>query len=171
MAARAGEPPLLLVLPGSRRSEIRRLLGPFGNTVAQVAASHSGPVDVVVPAVSHLEAEIRAGVAAWPVPARIVTGESAKLAAFRRARAALAASGTVSLELALARVPMVIAYRVSKLEEQLKYIIRASSIVLPNLVLGEKLMGVPGMILAPVVLHYIKVEASQNKVAAATAPV
>ena len=138
VAARAGEPPLLLVLPGSRRSEIRRLLGPFGNTVAQVAASHSGPVDVVVPAVAPLEADLPAGGAAWPAPARIDTGESAKRAAFRRARAALAASGTVSLELALARVPMVIAYRVSKLEEQLKYIIRASSIVLPNLVLGEK---------------------------------
>ena len=159
VAARAGEPPLLLVLPGSRRSEIRRLLGPFGDTVAQVAASRAGPIDVVVPAVSHLEAEIRAGVAAWPVPARIVTGEAAKLAAFRRARAALAASGTVSLELALARVPMVIAYRVSKLEEQLKYIISASSIVLPNLVLGEN-----------VVPEFLQGDAAPGRLAAALLP-
>ena len=56
---------------------------------------------------------------------------------FRTARAALAASGTVTLELALAQVPMVVAYKVSKLEEQLKYLITVSSIVLPNLILGE----------------------------------
>ncbi len=68
---------------------------------------------------------------------RIVEGAAAKFEAMRQARAALAASGTVTLELALARVPMVVAYRVSRLEEQLKYLIKVPSIVLPNLILGE----------------------------------
>ncbi|MBV9078378.1 MAG: lipid-A-disaccharide synthase, partial [Methylobacteriaceae bacterium] len=76
----------------------------------------------------------------WMVTPEIVTGEAAKLSAFRRARAALAASGTVTLELALAGVPMVVAYKVSKLEEQLKYLIRVPTIVLANLVLGENVV-------------------------------
>jgi lipid-A-disaccharide synthase len=131
--------PVLLVLPGSRRSEIRRLLVPFGETIG-VLQSSGFDGRVVIPAVAHLEAEIRAGVASWSRPPEIVAGEAAKLAAFRTARAALAASGTVTLELALAGVPMVVAYRVSKLEEQLKYVIKVPSIVLPNLILGENVI-------------------------------
>ena len=69
---------------------------------------------------------------------RIVVGEAAKFAAFRSARAALAASGTVTLELALAGVPMVGAYKVSRFEEPLKYLIKVPSILLPNLILGER---------------------------------
>ena len=69
-------------------------------------------------------------------------GETAKFAAFRTARAALAASGTVTLELALAGVPMVGAYKVSLIEEQLKYLIKVPSILLPNLILGER--AIPG---------------------------
>ena len=65
-------------------------------------------------------------------------GEDAKFAAFRAARAALAASGTATLELALAGVPMVGAYKVSLIEEQLKYLIKVPSILLPNLILGER---------------------------------
>ncbi|MFO1151330.1 MAG: lipid-A-disaccharide synthase [Alsobacter sp.] len=132
--AASGAPPVLLVLPGSRRSEIRRLLEPFGQAVALL---HEGGFRgrVVIPAVGHLAQEIRAGVAGWTPAPEIVLGEPAKLAAFRTARAALAASGTVTLELALAGVPMVVAYRVSKLEEQLKYVIKVPSIVLPNLIL------------------------------------
>ncbi len=136
-ARRAADPPVLLVLPGSRRSEIARLIEPFGEAVGRIAAARGGNVEVVIPAVAHLEAEIREKVSGWAVSPRIVTGEAAKLAAFRSARAALAASGTVTLELALAQVPMVVGYRVSKLEEQLKYLITVSSIVLPNLILGE----------------------------------
>jgi lipid-A-disaccharide synthase len=69
---------------------------------------------------------------------RIVTGETPKYAAFRGARAALAASGTVTLELALAGVPMVVAYKVSRAEEFIaRRLIQVPSIVLPNLILGE----------------------------------
>jgi lipid-A-disaccharide synthase len=126
----------LVVLPGSRRSEIGRLLEPFGKAVALVAAQ-SGPLEVVLPAVRHLAAEVRAGVARWPVQPTIVEGEEAKFAAFRRAHAALAASGTVTLELALAGVPMVVAYRIDLLVQWVRLVFRAKSIVLSNLVLGE----------------------------------
>ena len=81
---------------------------------------------------------MRALAARWPEPPKIVLGEEAKYAAFRAARAGLAASGTVTLELALAGVPMVGAYKVSLVEEQLKYLIKVPSILLPNLILGER---------------------------------
>ena len=131
--------PSLLVLPGSRRSEITRLMRPFGQALAR-AASAAGPYRLVLPAVSHLAAEIEALAADWPVKPEIVLGEDAKLRAFRSAHAALAASGTVTLELALSGVPMVVAYKVSKLEEQLRFFIHAHSVVLPNLIFGENLI-------------------------------
>ncbi len=133
-AARAA--PTLLVLPGSRRSEVGRLTAVFGEAVGRVAERVPG-LDVVLPAVADRAEEIRARVASWPVAPRIVTGEAAKLAAFRSARAALAASGTVTLELALSGVPMAVAYRVSPLETWLRFVVKVPSIVLPNLILGD----------------------------------
>jgi lipid-A-disaccharide synthase len=129
--------PTLLVLPGSRRSEIRRLLAPFGEAIALIAERH-GDLDIVLPAVPRLREEIEAGLREWKVRPRIVSGEADKLAAFRRAHAALAASGTVTLELALSGVPMAVAYRVDPLVRLLKKpFFLARSIVLPNLVLDE----------------------------------
>jgi lipid-A-disaccharide synthase len=130
------EPPVLLILPGSRRSEIRRLMPRFAETLVRLAAIVPR-FDPVLPAVPHLEDEIRAGLENWPIRPRIVSGETAKFAVFRQARAALAASGTVTLELALAQVPTVVAYEVSPLEAQVRYFITVPSIVLPNLILGE----------------------------------
>jgi lipid-A-disaccharide synthase len=138
-AAREASPPAVLILPGSRRLEIERLMDDFRETTARIATA-VGPVDFVLPAVEHLADKIRAHLESWPVKPRLVFGEAAKLAAFRSARAALAASGTVTLELALAGVPMVVAYKVSKVEELLKYVIQVPSIVLPNLVLGENVI-------------------------------
>ncbi len=131
-----GRPPVLLVLPGSRRSEIARLTAPFGETVGRVV-QQCGPLEVVLPAVPRLIDEIRARVADWPVKPTIVEGEAEKLAAFRRAHAALAASGTVSLELALSAVPTVVAYRTDPLVRPFKWMLKAKSIVLPNLILDE----------------------------------
>jgi lipid-A-disaccharide synthase len=130
------EPPLVLVLPGSRRSEVTHLLDDFGVALLFIQAAY-GPIEVVLPAVPSLEPLIRERTAAWLLPPRIVTDEASKFAAFRRARAALAASGTVTLELALAGVPQCVAYKVSWLESFLKYVITVPSIVLPNLILGE----------------------------------
>jgi len=130
------EPPLIVVLPGSRRSEVTRLMADFGGALAALRQT-VGPFSLILPTLPHIESEVRALAARWPVPPTIVLGEAAKYAAFRAARASLAASGTVTLELALAGVPMVGAYKVSLIEEQLKYLIKVPSILLPNLILGE----------------------------------
>jgi lipid-A-disaccharide synthase len=138
LAARA----TLLVLPGSRRSEIGRLLAPFGETIA-LARKSAGDFDLILPAVPWLLDEIRAGVEAWQVKPVIVSGEPAKLAAFRRAHAALAASGTVTLELALAGVPTVIAYRTDTLAKALRPMIErqwsgpVEAMGLANLILAD----------------------------------
>jgi lipid-A-disaccharide synthase len=134
-ALRAGARPRVVVLPGSRRSEIARLMEVFGETVALVARQVE-QAEFVLPVVAHVEADVRAACAKWPVQPRIVLGEAEKFAAFRGARAALAKSGTVTLELALAGIPMVVGYRVPKIEETVvRLMTRLRSFVLPNLVL------------------------------------
>jgi lipid-A-disaccharide synthase len=136
-ARRAVDPPLLALLPGSRRSELDRLMPVFRDTVAALAARAPG-LDVALPAVRKHVSLIERMTADWPVKPRLVHGEAYKYETFRRARAALAASGTVTLELALARVPSVVAYKVSKAEEFIaRRLVVAPSIVLPNLILGE----------------------------------
>ncbi len=132
--------PLVLVLPGSRRSEIRHLLPPFGETVAQVA-ERLPQARFVLPAVPRLAEAIAQAVAGWPVKPEIVQGEAAKLSAFRQARAALAASGTVTLELALAQVPTVAAYRGASWEAILaRRLVKLPSVILPNLIIGESIV-------------------------------
>ena len=85
--------------------------------------------------------EVRAGVERWPVQPRVVVGEQEKRAAFRIARAALAKSGTVTLELALAGVPMVTAYKVGGAEAWvLRRAINVKSVILANLVAGENVI-------------------------------
>jgi lipid-A-disaccharide synthase len=140
---RRANPPIVLVLPGSRGSEIRHLLGTFGAAIAQVAA-RSGPMELVLPTVPHLVAQVRAGVAGWAVAPRVVVEPADKWAAFRRARVALAASGTVTLELALAGIPTVAAYRLSIVEWNIARLLRMRStlpsVILANLVLGENVI-------------------------------
>jgi lipid-A-disaccharide synthase len=134
---RSAEPPLVVVLPGSRRSEITKLMKDFGGALEALSES-VGPFEAVLPTLPHVEQEVRARAALWTRPPRIVVGEAPKFEAFRNARAALAASGTVTLELALAGVPTVGAYKVGIVEEQLKYLIKVPSILLPNLILEER---------------------------------
>jgi lipid-A-disaccharide synthase len=140
---RAGSPPLVLALPGSRSHEVERLAAIFGETLGMVAAK-SGPLEVVLPTVPHLVARLSELTSRWPVRPRIVVDETEKYAVFRRARAALAASGTVTLELALAGVPSVAAYRIPALEgmifrvmRRIHPVVKIRSVILTNLVLGE----------------------------------
>jgi lipid-A-disaccharide synthase len=137
---RLADPPLLLVLPGSRTSEIRRMAAIFGSAIARVAEQF-GAIEVVVPAVPRLADTVRAAVASWRVPARIVTEADEKHEAFRAARAALTKSGTSTLELALAGVPMVAAYRVPLIEElAARLLLNIPSVILANLVVGENVV-------------------------------
>lgn len=104
----------LLVLPGSRRSEVRRLIGPFGEVV-RILAERGNRFDVTVPTVPHVADTVEAASAGWAVRPRVVRDEEGKWAAFGEADAALAASGTVLLELALCGVPAVSCYRNDRL--------------------------------------------------------
>jgi lipid-A-disaccharide synthase len=127
----------LVVLPGSRAVEVRHLMAPFGETLGQLRDMGLS-FKPVLPTLPHLEHLIHDMSARWPVKPRIVVGEEARQAAFRNARAALAKSGTVTLELALSGVPMVTAYRGTTWEAFIaRRLIRVSSVILANLVLGE----------------------------------
>ena len=158
-ARRNADPPVLLVLPGSRSSEIARHLDLIGETV-QLLETRCGPLELVLPAVPAVRAKVEQGVARWPVAPRIVLEPADKWRAFRTARAALAVSGTVTLELALAGVPSVVIYRVSLFEEAIgRMFLRGSTIVLANLVLGENAMP-----------EFLQRDATPERLAAAVAP-
>jgi lipid-A-disaccharide synthase len=140
---RRADPPLVLVLPGSRSSEIGHLLTIFGAAIARVRDQCGAP-ELVLPTLPHLSARVRDTVAGWPIVPRVVVEPAEKWAAFRSARAALAASGTVTLELALAGVPTVAAYRVTLFEEMVARLARLqarlTTVILANLVIGENVV-------------------------------
>ena len=130
--------PVLVVLPGSRPSEVRLLMKPFGDAVGRLRASHPD-LRVVIPAVPSVRDLIEEGLGEWSVKPVLVEGDADKFAAFSIARAGLAASGTVTLELALAGVPSVVAYLVDGVASLLRPLVNVQSIVLPNLVLGANM--------------------------------
>ncbi|MBS0233993.1 MAG: lipid-A-disaccharide synthase [Proteobacteria bacterium] len=127
--------PVLLVLPGSRTSEVERLIDVFGETVSRLSSS-LGQIEVVIPAVRHVRDRIVEKTAGWSPRPHIVDGDE-KYAAMRLARAALAASGTVTLELALAQTPAAVAYKVDKIISALRFLVKVPSVVLANLVAGK----------------------------------
>jgi len=128
--------PVLLLLPGSRVTEVERLMPVFRDTL--VALRDQGrSFKPVLPAVAHLADRLSAEVADWPVVPTIVAGEAAKWEAFSTGRLALAASGTVTLELALAGVPMVVTYRLDPVTAALRWMARTHSVVMANLAIGE----------------------------------
>jgi lipid-A-disaccharide synthase len=134
----ANERKVLLVLPGSRRSEVDRLLGVFGETVARLKGE-GHDFEVVIPAIAHVKAKIARESASWPVKVHVLDGAETKYAAMRLATAALAASGTVTLELALAALPMVVAYKVDALTAAIvRKLVTTDTAVLANLVLGSE---------------------------------
>lgn len=134
--------PILLVLPGSRRSEVERLMVDFGEAVSLLAQRRPG-LQIVVPAMPNVRTLIEQKLSEWPKHAGkpvLIEGDSdaCKFAAFKSARAALCASGTVTLELALTRTPMVVAYKVDAVISTLRHMIKAKTCVLPNLITHER---------------------------------
>jgi lipid-A-disaccharide synthase len=126
--------PLILALPGSRRGEIARLAPVFGQTLALLKDRIPG-ASVIVPTLPHLLDLVHAATADWPIAPLIITDPALKRAAFAIADVALAASGTVSLELAANDCPMVIAYDVSPLSRWLMTkLARIDTVTLVNLV-------------------------------------
>lgn len=123
----------LLVLPGSRRSEVSSLLAPFGETV-RLLADRGSRLKVVMPTVPHVAEMVEQGTRDWVVRPQITTATDGKVAAFSTADAALAASGTVLLELALAGVPMISCYKPDALVKLANRLITTWSAALPNLI-------------------------------------
>jgi lipid-A-disaccharide synthase len=139
-ARRDAAPPVLLVLPGSRRSEIRHHMAVFGEALGRLR-TEGVDFELILPTMLHLEQAVRDGSKSWPVEPRIVVGETEKRAAFRIAHSALAKSGTVTLELAISAVPMVTAYRAGRTEAWiLQRAINVPSVILANLVIGENVI-------------------------------
>ncbi len=138
--ARHGIPadaPVLAVLPGSRRSEVGRLLPVFGEAVARLAPRFPG-LRLAVPTVAAVADEVAAAAAGWEAPAVVTEDAREKYDAFAASNAALAASGTVALELGLAGVPMVIAYKMNLLSAVwLRLLLRVKHVTLINIVLGR----------------------------------
>lgn len=133
---RAGRQPgngAILLLPGSRSSEIKKLL-PYFEAAANELVARNGPIRFMLPTVPHKEAFVREMTAGWKIKPEIVVGAKAKWKAFAEADAAMAASGTVILELALADVPVVSAYKVDWIMRMLTSDIKTWSGALPNLI-------------------------------------
>jgi lipid-A-disaccharide synthase len=129
--------PVLLVLPGSRRSEIELMIDVYGEAAARIS-SLIGPIEIVIPAVRHVRDRIAEKTASWALRPHIIDSDD-KYAAMRLARAALATSGTVTLELALAQTPAVVAYKADKLIATLRFLVKVPSVVLANLVVGRNI--------------------------------
>ena len=130
------EDQILLVLPGSRHSEIDRLMPPFTDAIRRLKAERPH-LHVVVLAASTVTDRVIAEVAGWPFRAHVVTGDADKADAMAAATVALACSGTATVELAAAGAPMVIAYRLGPLTYQIaRRIIRIPYAALFNLAAG-----------------------------------
>ncbi|MFM1813651.1 MAG: hypothetical protein RLZ98_346 [Pseudomonadota bacterium] len=129
--------PVLAVLPGSRKSEVEKLVAVFGETLELLGRS-GRPFEVIVPTVPWVRPLLEKDIAAWSVRPHLVEGRADMFSAFRLARCALAASGTVTLELAAAGVPMAVAYKVDPVTAfVMRRLVTAHSAVLPNLILGR----------------------------------
>ncbi len=130
---------ILLVLPGSRKSEISRLMSPFGDAVARLKKDRPR-LHVALALADSIADDARAAAEAWPVLPYLVQGEAARIDAMRGATLALACSGTVTTEVALAGCPMVVAYRMSPISWFLvKRFVTTAYVCLVNIAAGREI--------------------------------
>ena len=133
----AADATLITVLPGSRRGEVHRLMPVFRATVELLQARYPA-LRVVIPTVGIVHDLVAAEVEKWPVPTIAVRGVGPKYDAFAASAVALAASGTVTLEVALAELPMVVTYRVNPITHAiLRRLVNVRFANLINLVLDR----------------------------------
>ena len=155
----AAESKMLCVLPGSRRVEVMHLLPVFKAAAAKLSRDLPGLV-CVLPTVRNVEARVRAGAADWPTELHILTGDDDRFAAFDASDVALAASGTVTTELAVAGVPMVVAYKVGTVTAAIwKRLVKVAHVTIANLVIGRR--AIP---------EFIQEQATGDALAAALKP-
>ena len=134
----APDAPVLVMLPGSRTSEIRQMFPTFRATLEILARKIPGLV-TILPTVPHVADRVREKAGHWPTPLHIVEGETDRYAAFDAADVALAASGTVTAELALSRTPMVVFYQVGALTFALaNWLMTTRYFTLLNILLGRE---------------------------------
>ncbi len=131
--------PVLTVLPGSRKGEVGRLL-PVLRECVMALARDVPSLHVAVPTVENVLPEVRAETNAWPVPVMLISSEHEKADAFAASGAAIAASGTVTLELAAARVPAVVIYKVNPVSAFLgRLLIKFEWVSLPNILMKKEI--------------------------------
>jgi lipid-A-disaccharide synthase len=123
----------LLLLPGSRKGEVRSLIGVFGETVS-VLRSRGHRLRLLLPTVPHVASLVETAVLDWADKPEIILDQARKWQAFGEADAALIASGTVSLELALAGVPSISSYRLDPVARLIQRLVTIWSALLPNLI-------------------------------------
>jgi lipid-A-disaccharide synthase len=126
----------LLMLPGSREGELRRHLPLFGVVAAQLAG-HPAITDIVIPTLPALQARLEAATSTWPSPPRIVSDRSQRGDLYTQAIAALVVSGTATLELGLAQVPMVVSYVLDAHQARVYDKLGRPAVSLPNIILGR----------------------------------
>jgi lipid-A-disaccharide synthase len=136
----AADRPILIMLPGSRRGELKRMLPLFVETLNRVKTM-IGDMLVVVPVPAHLAESVKATLSSSGLDALAIHDEAQKFDAFAAASAALAKSGTVTLELALSGVPSVVAYRINPLTHIVaSRIATGKYAALPNVILDRPMM-------------------------------
>ncbi|MGE4350946.1 MAG: lipid-A-disaccharide synthase [Bdellovibrionales bacterium] len=132
--------PLLAVLPGSRMGEVKRLLPIFCETVLRVRAQYPG-LELMVPTVAHIEKRVREEMKNWGIPVHFTTNDEDKYDGFAACMAALACSGTVSVELAMSALPTVIAYKIGALTAFLyRRLIKTRFATLVNIMHDKEIM-------------------------------
>jgi len=136
---RSQSKPTIMLLPGSRKSEINALAPVFRDVAVTFAARNDG-CRIILPTVTRREQQVRAAIADWPVQPELFVGEEAKWKAFAMADAAVAASGTVVLELALSGIPAVSAYKADFIGRFMLNKITVWSASLPNLIADAPLV-------------------------------
>ena len=137
-ATESVERPVLLVLPGSRASELKKMLPAFGETL-EILRGRGCDFDPVMPAVPRLKERLVAETANWKVKPTIVDSVDNDKT-FSTAKAALATSGTVALQLSLHKVPMVSAYKLDTMARPFGWLIKSWSTLLPNLIVDRVLV-------------------------------
>src|ERR1700722_6253935 len=159
---------LLTVLPGSRRGEVAKLLPIFGEAVL-LLAQHHPKLRIVVPTTAIVADQVVLATETWPMPTIVLRGDAEKYDAFAASNAALAASGTVALELAMAKLPAVIAYRINPLTHAyVSRVVKVDYANLVNVILGRE--AVPEFLqsdctpekLAPAVGHLLDDRAART---------
>ena len=145
----------LILLPGSREGELRRHLPLFRDVVAGLNG-HPAVDDIVIPTLPALVGRIRDEVAGWPVQVSVVDDRAERPALYARAVAALSVSGTATLELALARLPMVVSYVMDSHQAPAYERYGRPVVSLPSIILGR-----------PVVPEYVQARADARTLGAA----